>query len=283
MKLPLLGLLLVTAASKLAAQAYGPNTVDVGFESPAYFTYNVTVGNGAYYHWMTEDNYNFDMPCTGAWTNPVFDTTHKYRGSRSLRTLINSSTGDKDRVEFRAIHGDKTHALKFGQTRFFGYAFRIDGTSQPPSGWFHLSQVWQRHDGTIPADKDRVPFTLSFQTGKSSFNLEAHARRKIGETIALPWIGSREVSKDVWHTLIFEFAPNHANMSGSGRIKIWLNNSLKVDWVGDWGQPPETGSGWSINDEMDIRCGIYRQAQAKKHLFYFDQVKVNTSKAAATP
>jgi hypothetical protein len=259
MKLPLLALLLVSATSHLSAQAYGPNTVDVGFESPATFTYNVTVGNGSRYHWMTEDAFNFDMPSTGNASNPAFSTAQKYRGSRSLQLQINASTGEKDRIEFRPIHGDKTHALKFGQTRFFGYAFRIDGSSQPPGGWFHLSQVWQRQGGqNIPLAKDRVPFVLSFMPGQGSFRLEAHATRENGQSSSMPWIGSRDVAKDTWHTVVFQFTPNHTAMAGTGKIRMWLNNVLKIDWDGDWGQPPEVGNGWELMDAMDIRCGIYR-------------------------
>jgi hypothetical protein len=277
--------------------------VDLGFESPAAITnwvngappanYN---GSDTLYHRMVEDGSNFDMPCCGVNVGtllPWISSSTKYAGSRCLGMKIEPSTGEKDRMELRAIHGTDTNAVQFNQTRYFGYAIYIHSTSQYPTDWLHFTQVWQKHyESTAPGDQapvpgvtvNKVPFTMSFLENKNQWKWRAVARTEaesvnVGEGV----IGTG------WNRFIYAFKPNHLGSASNGSIKIWVNSvteaSPTINWAGRWGvSPTAKGDGFSGSATgMDLRVGMYRAAQNTTQVFFLDQIKVGTTFADAKP
>jgi hypothetical protein len=278
---------LVLVFASCASFASAARLVDLSFDSPATLDIRARQPDGTNtYHFLNEDGQSYDMPHAGDYVNPSFSSSVVYRsGGRSLVLKVSpSTTTDNERSELRAIHGEDANGLRFGQTRYFGYAFRIDGgVSQRPTDWLHLTQVWQRKSGTLPDTLNKVPFTMSIKGGQSNWQLEAVARAANYPQKTLTISGSNVIATNTWHTLVYRFSPNHHNQSGSGRIQVWLNGTLKIDWTGDWGTIPQTVDGGSVLDQFDIRCGIYRASENTTQQFYFDNVRVGEAYSEVTP
>jgi hypothetical protein len=284
-------------AAGFAMSLQAGTQVNLGFETDASIETwlngdNPSAGNNGtqtFYHGLNEDGVRYDMPTCGvnvAGSIPTFTTSEKKAGSRSLSLKIEPSTQTKDRLELRAIHRDKPNALTFNETRYFGYALYIHPQSQHPTGWLHFTQVWQLHiDSTDPqyqapatGDIQAVPFTMSFLENRGSWKWRANARSENGSVN----LGEGTVTTG-WNTFIYAFKPRHTGSTENGSVKIWVNstnvNTPTISWAGRWGvKPTLSGSGYSgSGTTMDIRVGMYREAQNKKQHFLLDQVKVGTA------
>jgi hypothetical protein len=81
--------------------------------------------------------------------------------------------------------------------------------------------------------------------------------------------------------------PDH---TGAGRIKVWQDSAVVIDWVGKVGYDPSTipyhdppPGTRSPNNAFDVFYGPYRNTQNTRQQMFFDEIKFSDSYAAAAP
>ena len=208
------------------------------------------------YHFFHGD-WKRDMPGTGAAEEP------RLHSGGHLDLRVPRSSGDRDRIEFRLVHGttDNDDRLKFNQTRKYSFRLYIDSSTERPDGklsesqrWVHFSQIWQRGaTGTVPFVISMRPISNNrmglYATSK------AHGESSITDALGV-------LDKGRWHTIEVQVTPRWKNhKDGKGRLKVYFNGSKKVDRDTWFATAPGING---AQDRFDVRMGIYRKAQDKK-------------------
>ena len=270
-----------------------PPIIDIGFEVPS-SSLEVQPQNGdsQVYHFYNEDGEKHDIPSQGDQVSIWLSGSQPFRGNRSLGMRVRESQGVKDRIELRPVHGTTdSYALSYGQTKWFGYAFKFHKNSDIPTGWVHIAQMWQRPYPGRLSDFQVVPMTVSLKKNAETLQMYVSLRNGVDPTV----IATRpnetlrtqssnniiDVPQGVWNTMIYQLTPSHVDDDRVGNIQVYLNDQLVVDHDGDYGAVPGETTG--RQETFDLRVGIYREAQPTETIMFVDEVKYGDSKAAVTP
>lgn len=269
--------------------------IDTDFEQKAAALQKKSPSSSAGYGFYYEDGEKFDMPTQGETASVWISASNSYTGEKSLGVRVKPSKGVKDRIEFRPVHGqnDKNYALRYGQTRWFSYAFKIHPSTDVPTGWLHFTQVWQRPIAGIgekPPISKVVPLTLSLRKNVDRFQMYASLKTSLApSTVATRPFETEatqtsknfiDVTPGTWNTLVFKLTPSHVQDEITGNLQMYLNDELIVDHDGDWGVVP--GEQTQLEGSFDVRVGIYRKAQQTDTVLFFDDVKYGTSREAVS-
>ena len=268
-------------------------TLDIGFEGPP-SSLEVQPQNGEdlFYHFYNEDNEKHDIPSQGDQVSIWLSGSQAFVGRRSLGLRVRKSQGTKDRIELRPVHGTTdSYALSYGQTRWFGYAIKFHKNSEIPTGWVHITQMWQRpYPGRID-DIKAVPMTVSLKKNAETLQMYVALRNGVDKTVVATRPDETldtQLSNNVidlpqgrWNTLVYGLTPSHVEDDRTGNIQVYLNGQLVVDHDGDYGVVPGETTG--RQETFDLRVGIYREAQPTETIMFVDEVKYGNSRDAVTP
>jgi hypothetical protein len=81
-----------------------------------------------------------------------------------------------------------------------------------------------------------------------------------------------------WHRFVVMVTPSYSEPTGA--VKLWMDGTRKVAWVGKIGYDPATVSG--ALDGFDTKFGLYQPSPNGPHTVYFDDVRFATTFAAAS-
>jgi hypothetical protein len=251
--------------------------VDLSFESPVKIAYGVNeLGsdtNIIVYDKVVEDGETFYGVTQKYGTNRLWiSETESYKGGRSLAASCYAvNTYFKDRAEFRSVQLGKDYALTFGQEMYYGYAMKIDSNSTPPPSGMHIMQGYQNFS------ESQIPLTLSFHGVPSNgvWRFTVHART----LTSTRQIGVCNFTLGEWYKLVWRLRPNYPGFGGTGLISLWINDEEILTWNGDWGHEP-TGED---DEDLDLRCGVYRGSCERQQTIFYDQIKYADSYSEADP
>lgn len=251
--------------------------LNVGFEDPCLHTPGITVNNGIVYDRFIEDDERYYGVLMEDGTNRMWiSASDAYNGGRCLGTQAYAvSTGTKDRAEFRSVSWKDSYGLTFGQTRYYGYAMKIDDNSVNPTGGMHVMQVWQ------PNCDSNIPLTLSYRSNNgSSWVFAVEARTLTAETT----LKTFSIPLGEWVKIVWELTPSYPGFGGGG-VKLWVNDVQELDWSGNWGIEPGTvmPDDSVTYTNMSIRCGIYRGDTTSQQVIRYDDFKYADSCHEADP
>lgn len=227
------------------------------------------------------------------WTQtPWLDNTTAYSGSQSVGMEIDAVasylSGDVDKVNHRICSGNDSFALGFGGIkRYTGFALMLPswGFEIPEAGRkLMLAQWWQGAPYGPPVRMEITNATTSSVT----FRFWVLNNDTKGNPSAVPIdIGGGTIPFDTWTTFVVMLIPDY---TGSGQIKVWLNGTQIIGWVGKVGYDPATKpytgdtSGIAYpNQKFDVFYGPYRDRQNKTHVAFFDEIKFTSTYSEAAP
>ena len=184
---------------------------------------------------------------------------------------------------------EKVHPLAFGIRRFVGLSFFIHNQSEVPRNWTAIFQVWQFYARHSPPFELRLrmgdqgdPYTLLFQV------------RNDGEQDHVFF--ERDVLKDKWYRLVFEFLPAYVGAEFGGEISVWLSGANDpiseiptARYEGFWGYAHEPTTRGQLPilpadgayDLFEIRFGVYRRKQERRLKIFFNNIVYADSFATA--
>jgi Polysaccharide lyase len=217
----------------------------------------------------------------------LITSAEKYKGNYSIQfqmprtTVLGSITNDK--VQNRIISGSQTGALHLGDTRYFGFAVKLDTSMEQPLSPCQLFQIWQ--GGPMGP-----PLSLDVTSGGSGNTIKFRVWIRNNETQANPSAGIQiylgSIQKGVWNKFVIMVTMRTTADENDGQIKLWLNGNKVLNWNGRAGYYNGIiygGVGYTPNANFDVFFGPYRDCQQAIVNMYFDQVKHATSYADAIP
>jgi hypothetical protein len=222
---------------------------------------------------------------------PWISPSQAYVGSHAIGMEIDPVASylstDVDKVNHRISSGNDTFALGFGIKRYTGFALKLPSANFqiPEAGRkLMLAQWWQGAPYGPPVRFEITNATTSTVT----FRVWLLNNDTLGNPSAIPIdVGGGTIPFDTWTTFVVMLIPDY---TGSGQIKVWLNGTQIVSWVGKVGYDPATKpytgdtSGIAYpNLKFDVFYGPYRDRQNRKHQVFFDEVKFADTYAEAAP
>ncbi len=189
-------------------------------------------------------------------------------------------------------HLQRAQALRFGEERHIGFAFKIDQKTELPDGEVIIFQLWQ-------GSPFGPPFRLSLlnQSGRIAAGIFVNN----DVTGSNPSAHSETVEKGVklqkgkWYRFVIKVNPSHHKMEKEGEIEFWLAEGKKKfalikAWKGRFGYDPK-GNGNYANKKtkhpphpiLFPTFGIYRERQERLVKVSFDNVLLAKTRESADP
>lgn len=213
-----------------------------------------------------------------------------------------------DRVEL-AIDtwstGSDAEELKLDRRRYLSFQLYVHSDTEVPRNWTLVQQVWQRLNATgisppfaiwVKPDSRSVnpstdPITLLFLARSDLTDPAIHYCRADyeGGPVPIPAPGYQcpaevyevQVQRGEWNRFIIQLQPSLHTGGNVGQVAVWRNTSNVTGvtpdamWQGPWGYAA-TG----IEDEFDVRVGIYRREQPRRLKLMFDDVRFGSTAAS---
>jgi hypothetical protein len=217
----------------------------------------------------------------------VITTSEKYKGNYSIqfqmpRTTVSGSITN-DKVQNRIISGSQVGALHLGDTRYFGFAVKLDTSMEQPLKPCQLFQIWQ--GGPMGP-----PLSIDVTSGGSGSTIKFRIWIRNNETLSNPSAGTQiylgSIQKGVWNKFVIMVNMRTTADENDGHVKLWLNGNKVLDWTGRAGYYSGIiygGVAYTPNTNFDVFFGPYRDCQQATVNMYFDQVKHAISYADALP
>ncbi|TRX60158.1 hypothetical protein FNH22_08905 [Fulvivirga sp. M361] len=215
------------------------------------------------------------------WTHftekPVISSSDQSVVGKSLKFRINGTT-DHSYSSQRTEYIMK-RSIAFDQWRYVGFQFALGNNSQPPVSWTVLTQFHQ-----LPQPFTASPmaallldvgmaFQLSFKIRNTSYY---YVERKNGPGGNALEVWNKSIGKNRWYDIIIGFRPDGSEGNNKGRVKIWFDGDLELDWSGDLGMPDSfLGETWM--QQYDLKTGIYRATQNSSLSFHIDNYRLGSS------
>ena len=260
--------LAATSLSLLAPSATGQALITEDFSS-GYFQYDAVIGGGNTYHFY-HGQQKRDMPTTGSPKRP------RVTSNGHLDLAVGHTTGGRDRVEFRLVHGStdrNTFAVKMDQNREYRFRLYIHPDTQHPKGWLHVSQIWQRGAPKL------VPFVLTLRAGAKSneYELMMVAKGTDGERWANPDSNGKDsplatLKEGTFYDVKVRFRVAPVR-KGENKKKGFIR--VDIDGVTKASKQVYMGTKSGVNgaeNAFDVRVGIYREGQKAHTRLLFDDL-----------
>jgi hypothetical protein len=225
--------------------------------------------------------------CRLPWLSPSM----AFKGSKSIGMEILPqavvSGNPVDKVNHRISSGNDTFALGFGVKRYTGFALYLPSANfdiPAPGKKLMVAQWWQ---GSPYGPPLRIAITDA-TTDEVTFRVWVMNNDTKGNPSSVPIdIGGGTIPFDTWTSFVVMTIPNH---TAGGEVKVWLNGTQIITWVGKLGYDPTTipytgaptGTA-NPNPKFDVFYGPYRERQEKRHQMFFDEIKFASTYAEAVP
>ena len=190
-----------------------------------------------------------------------------------------------DRVELAIdswSSGDDMEEVKLGRRRYVSFWVNFHEDTQAPLNWTLVHQVWQRMNASrsppfaifVAPDsllksnsaKHMAPLVLNF-VARNDGNFST------GQTIY-----SMPIERSQWHQMTFLYQPSLD--AAQGLIAFWLDKPTSqvpdMVWRGAWGYTPTL----PIENQFDVRVGIYRRQQPRRMKVMFNNIKLGPTAAS---
>jgi Polysaccharide lyase len=224
----------------------------------------------------SEGGDTFDVVKDGSPLEPWISSAH-FAGDHSLAFGVPSDmSGHKERVEYKVAQASDRDGLHFDNARYAGFAFKLGGDPAPFLDSAIFWQAWQGYPYGPPV-------SLKFEASAAPpYRIKLAIRNpSTGPSSTTPdielWSASM-IDPDTWHTFLIYVEPRFA---GDGEIKMWIDGTRVLAWSGAIGYDPTDPSAPGAYAGLDIKDGIYQPDANNGHTFYFDQIVVATTYAAA--
>lgn len=223
----------------------------------------------------------------GEFVTPWISPSQHYRGAHAIGFQMNPTSGtapdgqNMDKSNFRLIAGNETNALGFMETKYTGYALKLEAAHENPEQPVQLFQWWQGSPFSPPLE-------MRIKAGSTDYEFVYRNDSTGRGPSAAQVLYTGSMTKDVWYRFVVYTKMSHTNDGQTGQIKIWVNGNLVKDWNGDVGYEPDmdyyyAGSYYQANPKFDIFFGLYRNRQMKTAKVMFDQVKFTSTYNEANP
>jgi hypothetical protein len=204
---------------------------------------------------------------------PWVSSAHAF-GAKSLAFSVPTDlSGHKQRIEYKIARAEDPDGLHFDNARYTGFAFKLGAAPDPFRGTAIFWQAWQGFPWGPPA-------SLKFAASDAPFRIRLAVRNMTtGPDSSDPdleiWSDDL-IEPDRWYTFLIYVKPR---LDGNGEVKLWIDGTRVVDWTGSLGYDPSQVAG--ALPGLDIKDGVYQPSSNNGHTFYFDQIVVTDSYAAA--
>jgi hypothetical protein len=200
---------------------------------------------------LVNNGYTLDNHAEGMSHMPMLVTSPVYAGTTALRVDVLPSTEVKDRNEFQH------HAnLPFNYNSYTAFMLYVPEDVPNPESW-HIFYQWWQYSPQSP------PMSLDFM---SNGNYSLVLRNDID---GYEQIYTEPLPRGQW----VKFLVQHSfGLSGTGYVKLWVNDVFKLDYTGTIGWYSAEGH-YDINGKF----GIYRGGTSKPCTMYFDELRIGTS------
>ncbi|MBV8098052.1 MAG: heparin lyase I family protein [Verrucomicrobia bacterium] len=237
---------------------------------------------------LIDNNRTYYAASNGQYNAPFLFSEGAYAGLSLEISVPTTSSGKApngthtDRFEYEWVQPDDTNAPTFnGKERYFGFAFKIIGSSQAPTnGGIIMAQLWQgspyappiRLDVKAPSlEGDPWPNRLFIQKSSTGQNTGDESFKLYDSTIPV----------DTWYTYVIGVQPGY---HGDGHLELWVNGAQVVTYTGDVGYTPEADGGLTGTlASLMVKSGIYRNRGNPNVAFGFGTVKYGSTYSEAAP
>ena len=222
----------------------------------------------------SESGYTFDPVQNGSPPAPWISTEH-FAGNNSIGIQVPTDhSGNTQRFEYKILKAADADGLHFDNARFSGFAFKLGSA---PASFTSSTIFWQAWQGSPWGP----PVSLKFGSGSAApYRIRLAIRNmSVGPDSSVPDIelwNSTIIHPDTWYRVVIYLAPRY---NTNGNIKLWINGTNYVDWIGQIGYDPSAVAG--AYNGLDIKNGIYQPNSNNTHTLYFDQIVVADTYAEA--
>ena len=223
---------------------------------------------------------------------PWISPSIQYRGAHAIGMEIQAHSPDDprqvDKVNLKISGGHDTYALRFGNTRYTGFALMLPkATFEAPENdkRILLAQWWQ---GAPYGPPVRLGITGSNMPGTVHYQFWVLNDDTLGNPSAQPQVaGEGDIPLDAWNRFEVMITPDFA---GNGEIAVWLDDKKVVQWRGKVGYTPSAkpykganGNTPSPNKAFDVYIGPYRETQARRHQAFYANIRFADTADDARP
>lgn len=221
------------------------------------------------------------------WTHftnkPAIDSWTKSGSGSSLKFQANPTTNNNPSSQ-RTEYKMKSN-VGFDQWKYVGFQFALGNNSQTPTSWTVLTQFHQ-----LPQPLTASPTAALLLDPNQSYKLSFVVRNtqyyyingNNGPSGGALNVWNKNISKNTWYDIVIGFRPDGSEGTNSGRVKIWVNGTLELDWSGDLGIPSSfLGKTWP--QQYELKSGIYRATQNARLSFFIDNYKFGDTFADVDP
>lgn len=236
---------------------------------------------------LTDNSHTFAFITKGTYSNPQLTTAEFYKGATSIvyqmphTTVSGSVTNDKS--QHRIFSGSEDLAMAFNDKRYYGFAVKLDSSTEQPTAACQLFQIWQGTPMSPPVELSLIPGG----TGNTfNFKLSIRNNTTTANPSAAVTIYSGTIQKGTWNTFVVMAIMRNTDDTQDGELKLWLNATQVVDWFGRVGYANGivyAGNSYTPNAKFDTFFGPYRPCQLANIKMYYDQVRYATTYSAANP